>query len=390
MRKLTKILTGVAAAAAALTMAIPAAHADPINKAGTPITPAEFDLVGVGSDSIQYVSDQLTYNYDWVNPGHTVHNASNPNIYSWDATKPGTVLPGGNITTKADCAQIVRPDGSTAGISTLALNVKTKDGKYYCVDYARSSRARESTDPPAAPGGVLFVTLATDAVSYATTKTTNAPSNLTTGQLTKIYTCSVTNWDQVGGKNAPIKPFIPQSGSGTRAFFLSAIGVTTPGSCVNQTVQENEGVNSLLNSPDVVVPYSVGSWLAQKYHSAACFNTACNPVNGKQCNPTGTQNKFGCDADGVLVLNKINNTVPYINIGTPTHPNYVTNPKFTGTFIRTLYDVVRWESSTATFHMGAQEAAFFGPKGYYCTNSAGKAALVDYGFMNTPFCGQGS
>lgn len=388
MRKLTKIMTGLAAAAAALTLAAPMAHADPINKAGTPITPAEFDLVGVGSDSIQYVSDQLTYDFDW---GTTrTHNGSNPFIYSWDATQPGTVNPGGNIQTKAGCSQIVRPDGSSAGIATLALNVKTHDAKDFCVDYARSSRGRTSTDPAFGPGGVTFVTLATDAVSYATTKTTNAPANLFTGQLTKIYTCAVTNWDQIGGKNAPIHAFLPQSGSGTRSFFLSAIGVTTPGACVNQTVQENEGINPLLNDPDAVVPYSVGSYLAQKYHSAACLNATCTAVNGVVCKPTGTQNKFGCNADGALVLNKINNTSPIINTGTTSNPNFVTNPKFTGSFIRTLYDVVRYNSSAATFHENAAEAAFFGPKGYYCTNAAAKKDLVSYGFMTTPFCGQPS
>jgi ABC-type phosphate transport system substrate-binding protein len=380
MRKFTKILTGIAVASAALALAVPAAHADPINKAGQPITPKEYDLVGVGSDSIQYIMDQLSYNYDWTTG--RVDSPSSPFFYSWDATAPGTVVGGGNITTKSGCAQIVRPDGSSAGIATLALNTKTSDGKYYCVDYARSSRAREATDPPFAPGGVTFVTLATDGVSYGTTATTNAPANLTTAQLTSIYNCSVTNWDQVGGKNAPIHAFIPQSGSGTRAFFLSAIGLANPGTCVNQTVQENEGVNTLLNDADAIVPYSIGSWVAQKYHSAACLNSSCTPVNGVQCKPSSTQNKFGCDADGVIVLHDINGTVPIVN--------KATNPAFTPTFIRTLYNVVRYSTSTTTFHEGAKEAAIFGPKGYICTNSAAKTALKNYGFMVTPACGQAS
>lgn len=381
MRKLTKILTGIAAATAALALAVPAAHADPISKVGKAITPAEYDIVGVGSDSIQYVMDQLTYDYDYdIN---RVHNATHPYIYSWDAVKPGTAsTTTDNITLKSGCSSIVRStiDGSGAGIKYLALNTRTKDKKYYCADFARSSRARAAGDPSST--SVVFVPLAKDAVTYATTKTTDAPANLTIAQLTGIYTCKYTNWKQVGGKNAAIKAYIPQSGSGTRAFFLSAIGVSTLGSCVidstTNPLQENEGTDPRLNSPQVIVPYSVGSWLAQKYHSAACGKT-----------PTSSQNKFGCDSDGVLYLNKINSTVPYINSGTAKTPNYVTNPKFTSAMIRTLYDVVRY-NKTAAYHMDPREATFFAPTGFFCKNTTSQAAIKAYGFMVTGLCGHGS
>src|SRR5262249_59627569 len=84
------------------------------------------------------------------------------------------------------------------------------------LDSAGSSRARHPPAPPFASGGIAFITLAGDAVTYATQATTNAPANLTTAQLTAIYTCAVNNWNQVGGSNAPIKALIPQTGSGTR------------------------------------------------------------------------------------------------------------------------------------------------------------------------------
>jgi ABC-type phosphate transport system substrate-binding protein len=376
MRKLTKILTGVATVAVAFALAVPAASADPINGSSKAVTPAEYDIVGVGSDSIQYVIDQLTFDYDYGTA--RVHNATHPYIYSWDATKPGTVTPGGNIVTKSGCKTIARPDGSSAGITALTGNSRTADGKYYCIDYARSSRGRASTDPAAKAGGVLFVPLAKDAVTYATTATTDAPANLTTANLTAIYTCSVTNWSKLGGKSATIKPFLPQTGSGTRSFFLKAIGVTTPGTCVNNSVQENEGTNALLNNAAAIVPYSVGSWLAQKYHSAACGKT-----------PTTTQNKFGCNADGVLVLKKINGTVPFINAGTARTPNYVTNPGFSATFIRTLYDVVRYNASAAN-HIDPREATFFATNGFFCSNATAKTAIKAYGFMVTALCGHGS
>ena len=124
-------------------------------------------------------------------------------------------------------------NGPMANAGQDLINVYHHDGKFFCTSYARSSRARASTDPAFAPGGVAFVDLAGDAVTWSAQATTNAPATLTTAQLAAIYNCTDTNWGQVGGANAPIHAFIPQSGSGTRAFFLSAIGVATPGSCVS-------------------------------------------------------------------------------------------------------------------------------------------------------------
>ena len=214
-------------------------------------SPAENDATGVGSDTIQNVLDQFAADY---NP--TV-SATSTHIYSWDATNPLTGAIGDSIAEKTGCSSIPRPDGSSAGITQLATFQKTHDGKFFCSSFARSSRARASTDPAFAPGGIAFVDLAGDAVTWSAQATTNAPATLTTAQLAAIYNCTDTNWSQVGGKNAPIHAFIPQSGSGTRSFFLGAIGIATPGSCVsddNGTLQENEGVNPLLNDPDAIVP----------------------------------------------------------------------------------------------------------------------------------------
>jgi ABC-type phosphate transport system substrate-binding protein len=60
MRKLTKILTGAAIVATGLALAMPAAKADPAK--GT--TPTYFDIVGVGSNTTQYLVDQMALNFD--------------------------------------------------------------------------------------------------------------------------------------------------------------------------------------------------------------------------------------------------------------------------------------------------------------------------------------
>src|ERR1700722_1697123 len=200
MRTFVKLLTGIAIAATATAMAIGPAMADPIGSSGKPVTPKATDITGVGSDTIEFLLDQLSVDY---NASHK----TGPRLYSWDATNPVTGATLDPITDKSGCTKEPRPDGSSAGILSasggplaLTSNLKTKDGKQFCTDFARSSRGRTpATDPTKGKGGVVFVTLAKDAVTYATNKTTFAPANLTTAQLHAIYTCSVTTWGQVGG-----------------------------------------------------------------------------------------------------------------------------------------------------------------------------------------------
>src|SRR5258708_9549310 len=177
MRTLKRLLAAAAVAASATAMAVGPALADPINGSGKPVTPKETDVVGVGSDTLEFLMDQLSFDF---NKSH----ATGPRLYSWDALNPKTGLTD-MIKTKSGCAAIPRPNGSGAGITTLKANTKTTDEKHFCVDYARSSRPRNgATDPPKAKGGIVFVALAKDAVTYATNSTTNAPANLTTAQLT--------------------------------------------------------------------------------------------------------------------------------------------------------------------------------------------------------------
>lgn len=368
MRILSKLVVGAAVAATAVAMAAPSALADPPRG----VTPKAFDVVGAGSNTIEYIWDQFSVNY---NATHRTHNAANPWIYSWDALTSGSFKP------KAGCKAVTRADanGSSAGIALLAAGAKT--GSHFCVDFARSSRARKSTDPKLGKGGVAFVTFARDAITYATRITkggTHAPKNLTTADLTKIYSCSVRNWRSFpGGKNGTILPILPQSSSGTRSTFLADIGVTTPGSCVfsTATLEENEGTASVFNNANAIVPFSIGKWLTQEYRSA--------PVGKK---PKKGQNEFGNAVNGFLGLNAINGTPPTTGKGS----KQLINLRFTPKFFRFLYDVVRW-ASTST-HIPAYLERFFDPAhakipGYICANKTAKAEITAYGFLNTPFCG---
>jgi ABC-type phosphate transport system substrate-binding protein len=382
MHKLRRLAAGIAAAAAVAmvaTAAVPAL-ADPPK--GT--VPTAYSIVGVGSNTDENLFSALTASYDAT---IKVPSAAHPDVYSWNATPPGSTSTATTyITPKAGCsAKTVRPNGSGAGLKTLDAN--TKDGKtgYYCLDFARSSSSRSSSAPKPAAGGVSYVALATDAVTYATRDTgatkkvpaTYAPKNLSLAQLRKIFLCTDTNWKQVGGPNEPIKAYLPQTSSGTYSFWIKKLGITSQGGCVNVKLEENQGLSPQFNSPNAIFIYSVADYIAQKYHS---------PLPGHA--PKAGQNKFGTDQIGFLGLNKIDNISPLTTAKTPT-----INAAFKKTtFTRTIYDVVRWTKGTPG-NLPAKLVPFFGSKaagGFVCKNTTAIAEIADYGFLPTATCGSGS
>ena len=385
------LLAALAATAAVITAATISgpAWADP------PARPAEFDAVGGGSQFTEYLFDQFSHDY---NHAHTAHDASHPHLYSFDAANPATGAINEKIKPKFGCPLIVRPVNSSTAILEAGVAPQTRDKKYYCFSYAGSARPRDGSDPAFAPGGIAFVALAGNAVTWATQTTTDAPKTLTPQQLIKIFTCQDTNWRQVGGKNAPIKPVMPAPAAAGSPdllnFFTSALGNLTPGPCVNDdndTLVENEGVNPVLDSPEAIVPYSVANYIAQKFHSASCSKTGCQPNDAPQCTPSGSQNLFGCDTHGTLKLNSIDGVAPTVGTGAST----AINQKFPSTFDMTMFEVVPYDAST-TDHIPGPEASvrgginleqFFAANGWACKNSQAIKDLKDYGFVPLGTCG---
>jgi ABC-type phosphate transport system substrate-binding protein len=378
VRIVSKLLVAATAAAAIAAMAATPALADPPSG----VTPKPTDVVGVGSDTVQNVMDQFSVDY---NKTH-----STGKLYSWDALNPTTGAMGDPIQLKSGSGNCLtpRPDGSSAGITALENTLTTTGGKP-CIDFARSSRGPASTDPAT----ITFINLAGDAETYWTQPGSHAPKNLTTAQLTGIYNCTITNWSQVGGSSAPIEAFLPQNGSGTRAFWLSAIGLTAPGSCVStsatragaagandNTLQENQGVAPILNKnkADIIVGGSTGKFIAERFHSASCGTVAQCFADPTNCHPTATQNKFGCNTSGTMVLNSINGTKPTLGTGTGT----VINPAYTATFTRLLYEVVNQPAGNGT--IPANLKPYFGPTGFTCNSLTSRKDLKAYGFLVLP------
>ena len=128
------------------------------------------------------------------------------------------------------------PHGATSPSGGTDIgNVATNE------NYARSSRALGSSDLK----GLNFVAYAEDGVTWfhyksiggtaagSGTTPSNGVTNLTQAQLAAIYNGTDTNWDQVGGANAPIVVFSAQEGSGTQSTWKTFLGFD-PSAATNQ------------------------------------------------------------------------------------------------------------------------------------------------------------
>jgi ABC-type phosphate transport system substrate-binding protein len=358
-------------------------------------SPAPTDVVGVGSDTTQNYYDQLSADFN------ASHTTSGTQLYYFDATNPITGAMGDTIVTKhtatdSTTCSVPRPDGASAGIIDL-INTKTLSG-HPCIDFAGNTRARSSSDPTT----ISFITLAGDAITYTTQPGTNAPPNLTAADLTGIYNCTITSWKQIpgnsGGSSATIAAMLPQSASGMRKVFLSALGLTAPGSCVStsstvqgaagngdNTLQQNEGVAPSLNTnkANVIFPYTVAKYLAERFHSASCGTVSQCFSAPTHCTPSASQNLFGCNIHGTLALNPI--TEPGGTVSNPTTPFPPTkqstiNPGFDSTFTYPISEVVSAPQGT----IPASLAPLFGPTGFTCTNGTAKKDLKRYGYLVLP------
>ncbi len=152
------------------------------------------------------------------------------------------------------------PNGSSQGKAALKASAEAGDGK---IDIARSSSARSSSDPST----FEFFSFATDGVTWASSATgSGAGLTLTLAQLRGIYSGTITNWNQVGGANAAIVVYLPQTGSGTLSFFTGTVlgfDPTTKPVTIKR-FQEHDG-NSILaaDRSRAIAPFSIAQWIAQ-------------------------------------------------------------------------------------------------------------------------------
>ncbi len=329
MQKNTKLRIGVVAALAAAALAVGAAapaYADPSSQK---------TLSGTGSDTTQ----------DVVSGVASVVSA----IGSYDATGSATITVNG--------ATFNRPVGSGAGVRALSSSVR---GIAYAgtvlpvgtLQFARSSALRTEAGTE-----LTYVPFARDAVTIAMSASSDFPKDVTlgaTGQssslftLRNIYLGTVTSFIDNTGNSVTIRPLLPQQNSGTRSFWLSALGVTETtvaaggkATDLGNTVIEHDG--SFLTTDGDIAPFSVGQYIAQGNYRSL---------------PTTV-----VERRGNIVLGSIDTIKPIIYDGT----SVTTNPSFGVN--RLVYNVVETRALTTTTPSATDTAvrtAFVGATSSVC------------------------
>jgi hypothetical protein len=229
--------------------------------------PVSGSYAAVGSDTLEASMNALA-NGTTVT-GSTVRvGAGGNNFGNYDAFPTGT-----RIQTKPNGPNYVRPSGSGNGRDALRASI-TGNAWQGTVITGQVDIARSSSGPGSnanAAGLLAYVPYARDAVAYAYKAADSAAAavlaDLSTAELTSIYSASSpTVIDGI-----TINPRLPQSGSGTRSFFLGAIAVPTPGTAV--PAGDNTATGPAENDATVlgvnqIIPFSVANWVAQSNGAA--------------------------------------------------------------------------------------------------------------------------
>lgn len=245
---------------------------------------------------------------------------------------------GAAIQTKPGGPFFARPAGSGSGRDALRRSI---DGANWSasnnptparvisgqVDIARSSSGPGGEAN--ANGRLLYIPYGRDAVAYAYKGGTEAWANLTPTQLRSIYDGTLTTIDGV-----TVRPRLPQAGSGTRQFFLNALGYSgsSPSApAVNDTGNTTPENDATVLGDNEIIPFSVANWVAQG-----------NEVSGTNTLAAAPTVRLGSPVAG---------QVPF----TGTAPNLVPNSGFynNATFGRDTYLIVERSRVQQSFTNGA-------------------------------------
>lgn len=403
------IMLGAAVLSVGAALPAQAAQAAKAAKAApSDYQPGANDVVGDGSDTLQYLLD---FGADGDVSGDSGYNTlGNKNkLISFDATADSNAryswANGSTLASpvplnptavyRAGTFPVQRINGSGAGINALLADTSAKTISF----------ARMSSNPTTAQGQTAvnngwqglqqFVAGVEHLREAAATAATNAPAGLSALQLAHIYQCDTgyTTWNSanIGGTSADtIIPILPQSGSGTRNTFLAdlsaALGSTVVvGSCVrigeendpvavtslsSTTTNPNGGTCAPNCSADAIEPFSgarLNLWSGLSGNAA--FGP--NPGTGYFHDPNTAYPGGAALSPGVAQLT-----------GTPP---VGTNPAYNDT--RNLNIVYRWtdQISTTAWQPGSSanwaQALFCNPGGAtpFFQTAAGKLLIAEAG-----------
>jgi len=159
------------------------------------------------------------------------------------------------MNTHPDVSISVSGPGSGVGIAALI------DGTTDICQASRTIKQSEIDQAEANDVEPYEIQVATDALSVVV-HPSNPVSELTTVQLSAIYTGEITNWDEVGGNDVEIVAIARDTNSGTHVFFKEHVvqmqGLPTEdksleyGGNVLMLPSTEEGVSQVANNPNAI------------------------------------------------------------------------------------------------------------------------------------------
>jgi hypothetical protein len=250
-----KARIGVAALAAVTlgSVGFTTAGATAAKPAAKPVKAVQ--IIGSGSDAAYKPTSALDTLYNQSTGCNTiVTSGSQPLDYSCLADSADTIK---TENYAHDVVSEEYPLGASVGIAQVCANL----GK---ANFARNVRAPKSTDCT----GLHFVSDARDGLAWECFGTCHGVTNLTKVQLQGIYgNCSINNWDQVGGSDAPIVVYGVVPGAGVKSNFNSYLGITDDTHCAppdgKHVIHQNENQEILANGDqaNAIFYFSIASWL---------------------------------------------------------------------------------------------------------------------------------
>ncbi len=308
--------TGIAGAAATAVSIVSLALS---GTASATVTPAQNNIIiGSGSETAYSLMVSLDTLFN-ESPGcNLVAEESSEQAYNFSctATNGYNGLPAADGENPTNDVAIQEPPlGGSAGLVQLE-NQGTGTKDVAPIDYATGPRTPLPTDPP----GLNFVTYALDGISWfhwTEVKGVATPSakitNLTTTQLLDIWSGTDTNWDQVGGKNAPIDVYVVNSGSGLLKLWDNYLGgssydaqsyVLSKGTKYSEShiIEQNEDASIIANGDekDAIFFFSYGKYLQSC--AVVCGGTKVPGTTKKKPSTTALGNINGVKLDDANIL----------------------------------------------------------------------------------------
>ncbi len=343
-------------------------------------TLAPFDLAGAGNVVTTPVMDAIAA---IATPGHQ----GTTNLFdAFGPTGSATVnTTDPNTPSGVNCAAQTRPTSESAALEALAGTLSgTTAG---CLQFVTSSRGPASGDP----SGLTWIPFAQDIVDFAVTNTSAIPRTLSLAELQAYYTCQSGVVGTQGAAGNPgyngyaRNPVLPQSGSDTRSFWESLMGITD--SAIGGAAFGSGALGCIINGVNPTNP----SQLWPENNGALIDDYELEPFSAAQYEIQADD--LVTDLRGRAILGDIEN--PDGSVWEPqvvNGPGSLTGVAIAGGFERELYNVVPTADTTGYGPLNEEiQQVFVGPNSDMCSLTAFggeiRATILQYHLLPDPSCG---